>query len=76
MAEADATETEELDVPFPVAITWQNMKTELKKIKSQRKSGWAMMCVAFTLIRHNVLIFGTGQSGKETEITTWKIRFF
>lgn len=39
MAEADATETEELDVPFPVAITWQNMKTELKKIKSQRKSG-------------------------------------
>lgn len=28
MTEADATETEELNVLFPVAITWQNIKTE------------------------------------------------
>lgn len=33
-------------------------------------SGWTVTCVAFTLIRSNVLIFVSGQSGKETEITT------
>lgn len=38
MTEADATETEELNVPFPAAITWQNIKTELKEIKSIRLS--------------------------------------
>lgn len=38
MTEADATETEEPNVPFPVAITWQNIKTELKEIKSIRLS--------------------------------------
>lgn len=32
MTEADATEAEEPNVAFPVAITWQNIKTELKKI--------------------------------------------
>lgn len=37
MTEADATETEEPDVPFPVAITWQNIKTELKEIKKKKK---------------------------------------
>lgn len=34
MTEADATETEGPSVPFLVAITWQNIKTELKEIKS------------------------------------------
>lgn len=33
------------------------------------------MCVASPLIRGNI-IFGIGQSGKENEITTWKIRFY
>lgn len=75
MTEADATEREELDVPFPVAITRQNIKTELNEIKKKKKksmldSGWTVTCVAFTLIRSNVLIFVSGQSGKETEITT------
>lgn len=66
MAECDATEAEEPVVPFPVAITWQNIKTEQKEIKV---SGWAKTRVAFTVIRSHVLIFGAGQSGKETEIT-------
>lgn len=35
MTEADATETEEPNIPFPVAITWQNIKTELKEIKKK-----------------------------------------
>lgn len=33
MTEADVSETEEPNEPFPVAITWQNIKTELKEIK-------------------------------------------
>lgn len=37
MTEADATEREELDVPFPVAITRQNIKTELNEIKKKKK---------------------------------------
>lgn len=38
MTEADATETEDHNVLLPVAITWQNIKTELKEIKSIRLS--------------------------------------
>lgn len=38
MTEADATETEELNVPLPVAITWQGIKTERNEIKSIRLS--------------------------------------
>lgn len=74
MTEADATETEKPDVPFPVATTWQNIKTELREIKKNKVSGWAVTCVAFAAIRSHVLIFGTGQSGEGTEITTWTIR--
>lgn len=66
MTEADATESEEASVPFPVAITWENIKTGLTEIKRLSND----MCVAFTLIRSTVLIFSAGQSGKETEITT------
>lgn len=36
MTETDAMETEEANVPFPVAITWQNIKTELKEIKKKK----------------------------------------
>lgn len=36
MTEADIAETEELSVPSPVAITWQNIKTEMNGIKSIR----------------------------------------
>ena len=37
MTVADAAETE-LNVPLPVAITWQNIKTEMNEIKSIRLS--------------------------------------
>lgn len=37
MTEVDATETKEPNVPFPVAITWQNIKTELKIKKKMLK---------------------------------------
>lgn len=55
-----------------MAITLQNIKTELHEIKSIRLS--SDVCSRY-MIRSRVLIFGTGQPGKETEITTWKIRF-
>lgn len=35
MTETDATETEEANVLFPVAITWLNIKTELKEMKKK-----------------------------------------
>lgn len=34
------------------------------------------VCVAFAAIRSHVLIFGAGQSGKGTEITTWNDKNF
>lgn len=46
-----------------------NIKTELTEIK-KKVSGNSDVCVAFTAIRSHVLIFGAGQSGKGTEITT------
>lgn len=65
------------EVPFPVATTRWNIKTELTEMKKKKKkkvSSNSDVCVAFAAIRSHVLIFGAGQSGKGTEITTWTIR--
>lgn len=39
MTEANASETEELNVPFPMAVTLQDITTGLQEIKSLRLSG-------------------------------------
>lgn len=36
-------EREELDVPFPVAITRQNIKTELNEIKKKKRLCWTVV---------------------------------
>ena len=61
--EADATEREELNVLFPLAITKQNIKTELNEIFFLKYQVFSSVCGLYI----DVFIFVSDQSGKETE---------